>query len=111
LVADGHERCKGIALAGAVGLALEESLDQLRRIGNEGFGVLEDRSHGPDCVLAHIGVAVFQTRTRGGKEGLDEFRFAEFAKESKGVSSDIFVGVLKVVANTVTGEPKSVRPK
>jgi hypothetical protein len=73
--------------------------------------VLEDRSHGPDCVLAHIGVAVFQTRTRGGKEGLDEFRFAEFAKESKGVSSDIFVRVLKVVANTVTGEPKSVRPK
>jgi hypothetical protein len=49
-------------------------------------------------------VAVLQTRACGGKEGFDEFRFAEFAKESKGISTDVLVGVLEVVANTVAVE-------
>jgi hypothetical protein len=49
-------------------------------------------------------VAVFQTRASGGKEGFNEFRFAEFAKESEGISTDVLVGVLKIVANTVAVE-------
>ena len=57
-MADGHESGKGIALARAIGLRFEEGLQKLRRIGDQGLGVLEDRSDSPRGVLADVGVAV-----------------------------------------------------
>jgi len=101
LVADGHERGEGIALACAVGLRFKEGLKKLGGIGDERLGVLEDRSDSPHGVLADVGVTVFQTRTGRGKEGLDEFGLAQLGQEPEGITADIFVRVLKIVTNTV----------
>lgn len=103
-MADGHEGCECIALAGAVGLRIEERLDKLRSIWDQRLRVLEDRSDSPHGVLADIGVAVIQAGACGREEGFNEFRFSELAQESQGVSSDVFVGVLKIVTDTVTAQ-------
>lgn len=42
LVADGHKRRERIALASAVCLRLQECLEQLRGVRDEGLGVLEN---------------------------------------------------------------------
>ena len=101
-MADGHESGEGIALAGAISLRLEEGLNKFWSIRDERLGVLIDRSDSPNCILPYVGVTVFQARTRGREKGLDKFRLAELAQESKGVASNILVGVLKVIPNTVT---------
>jgi hypothetical protein len=46
-------------------------------------------------------VAVFQTPTGRGKEGLDEFGLAQLGQEPESITADIFVRVLKIVTNTV----------
>ena len=101
LVADRHECGECIALTGTVSFGLEEGLDELRGVRDERFRVLVDRCYSPDCILSHICMAVFQTRACGGQERLDEFRFSEFAQESQGIASDVFIGVLQVVTDTV----------
>lgn len=101
LMADRSEGCKGITLAGAVGLRFKEGLEEFGGVGNEGLGVLEDRGDCPSGVLSYVGMAVFQTRAGRGQERLDEFRFAEFAQETKSISTNVFVGVLQVVANAI----------
>lgn len=108
LVADRHERCKGIAFAGTVGLGLKEGLEKFGSIGDERLGVLEDRSHGPDRSLAHVGMSVFQTRAGRGKERLDEFGFAQLAQEAEGITPDVFVGMLEIVTDTVAVEVQCV---
>lgn len=100
-MADRGEGCKGVTLAGAVGLRFKESLEEFGGVGNEGLGVLENRGDCPGGVLSYVGVAVFQTRAGRGQEGLNEFRFAEFAEETESVSSDIFVGVLQVITDAI----------
>lgn len=100
-MADGHEGGEGIALARAVGLRFEEGLKKLGGIGDERLRVLEDRSYSPHGILADVGMAMFQTRTGRGKEGLDEFGLAQLGQEPKSITADIFVRVLKVVTNTV----------
>lgn len=100
-MADGHEGGEGIALARAVGLRFEEGVKKLRGIGDERLRVLEDRSDSPHGILADVGMAMFQTRTGRGKEGLDEFGLAQLGQEPKSITADIFVRVLKVVTNTV----------
>jgi hypothetical protein len=106
LVANRHEGSEGIALASAIRLRFEEGQKQLGRIWDESFGVLEDGSNCPGGVLAHIGVAVFQARAGRGKEGFDEFGFAQLAQEAESVSSDVFIGVLQVVADAVAKQGK-----
>lgn len=49
-------------------------------------------------------MAVIQAGACGREEGFNEFRFSELAQESQGVSSDVFVGVLKIVTDTVTAQ-------
>jgi hypothetical protein len=44
---------------------------------------------------------MFQTRTCGGKEGFNKLWFAEFGEESEGIASNVFVGVLKIIANAI----------
>lgn len=101
LVADRHESGERIALTGTVGFGLEEGLDKLRRVRDERFRVLVDRCDGPDGILSHVRMAVFQTRACGGEERLDEFRFSEFAQESQGIASDVFIGMLQVVTDAI----------
>jgi hypothetical protein len=53
---------------------------------------------------------MLQARTCGGEEGLNELWFAEFGEESEGIASNVFVGMLQIVANAVTtGENLSDR--
>lgn len=52
---------------------------------------------------------MLQTRTCGGEEGLNKLWFAEFGEESEGIASNVFVGMLKIVANAVTAKGKIVR--
>lgn len=107
-MADRHERRKGIAFAGAVGFRLQECLEKLGSIWDERLRVLEDRRNGPNGVLAHIGMAVFQARAGRGKEGLDKFGLAQLAQETESIASDIFVRVLKIVTNAIAIESKLV---
>lgn len=100
-MANGHESGKRIAFAGAVGFTAEEGLDEIWCVRDERFRVLEDRSNGPNGVLPDVCVTVFQTRACGGEERFDEFRFPELAQESQGIASDVFVGVLQVITNSV----------
>lgn len=100
-MADRGEGCKGITLAGAVGLRFKEGLEEFGGVGNEGLGVLENRGDCPGGILSYIGMAVFQTRAGRGQEGLDEFGLAEFAQETESVSTDIFVRVLQVITDAI----------
>lgn len=101
-MADGHESRECIALAGVVGLRAKERLNQFGGIWDQRFRVLVNGSDSPDGILTHIGVAVFQTRARRGQERLDEFGLAKLAKESKSVATNVLVGVLEVVPDSVT---------
>lgn len=47
---------------------------------------------------------MFQTGTRRGKEGLDQFRFAKLAEEAEGVAADVFVRMLEIITDTVAIE-------
>lgn len=53
-------------------------------------------------------MTVFQTRPCGGEERFDEFRFSELAQESQGIASDVFVGVLQVVTDSVAEKTPTV---
>lgn len=46
-------------------------------------------------------MTVFQARASGGEERLDKFRLTELAKETKGVPSNVLVGVLQIIPDTV----------
>lgn len=66
--------------------------------------MLVDGCDGEDGVLADVGVAVLQTRPRGGEEGLDELWLAKLAEEAKGIAPDVLVRVLEIVPDTVAAE-------
>lgn len=100
-MADGHERSERITLASTISLGLEESLNQLRCVGDERFGVLVYGRDSPHSVLSHIGVAVVKARTSGGEERLEELGLAELAQEAKGVTADELVRMLEVISNSV----------
>lgn len=53
-MANGSQSSESISLAGGITLGLEEGLQQLRRIGHEGFVVLIDGGNGKDSILADI---------------------------------------------------------
>jgi hypothetical protein len=57
---------------------------------------------GENGVLSDVGMSVFETRSGRRKKRLDELSFPQLAKEAKGVSSNVFVGMLKIVSDTVT---------
>lgn len=63
--------------------------------------MLVDGSDSIDGVLAYIGMAVLEARPCRGEEGFDELGLPKFAKETKGVSSDILVCVLEIIPNTI----------
>lgn len=48
-------------------------------------------------------MSVLEARSCRGKEGFDELGLSQLAEEAQGVASDVFVGVLKVVTDTVAG--------
>lgn len=60
-----------------------------------------DRGDGKNSVLSDIGVTVFETRTRGGEERLDQLGFAELGEVPQGISTNIFVRMLKIIPNAV----------
>ena len=101
LVADRHQRSKRITLAGAVRFGLEEGLDQLRGVRDQVFRVMVDRCHCPHGVLPHIRMSMLQARTGRRQQRFDQFRFPQFAQETQGVASHVFVRVLQVVTDTI----------
>lgn len=93
---------EGVPFACRVALGLEECGDEVGGIWYEGGRVLEDGGDGKNGVLADIGVTVLETRPRRGEKGLDELWLAKLAEETQSIASDVLVGMLKVVPNTVT---------
>lgn len=99
-----------IPLGSGVTFGLEKSRDQVRGVGNEGWGVLVNGGHGEDGVLADVRMAVLEARSGGGQERLDQFGLAKLAEEAQGVAADVLVGVLEVVSYAVAaGQTLSVR--
>ena len=63
--------------------------------------MLVDGGNSKDGVLSYIGMTVLKTGTRRGKERFDEFGFSKLAQESQSVASNVFVGVLEIISDTV----------
>lgn len=49
-------------------------------------------------------MSMLQTGARRGKEGLDQFRFAELAEEAECIAANVFVRMLEIVTDTVAIE-------
>lgn len=64
--------------------------------------MLVDRSQRPNSVLSDISVSVVKTGLGSGEQGFDQFRFSQFGEEAKGIPTDEFVGMLKVIPDAVT---------
>jgi hypothetical protein len=64
--------------------------------------VLVDSGNSKDSVLSYIGMAVLKAGTRRGEERLDELGFSKLAQESQSVASNVFVGMLEIISDTVT---------
>lgn len=47
-------------------------------------------------------MSVLETGSGRGEQGFDKLRLAELAKKAECISTDIFVGVLEIVSDTVT---------
>ena len=84
-----------------IALPFQESGNQLRGVGNETFGVLEDRSHSKYSILANICMSVLEARSCGGEKGFNELSFTKFAQESERVASNVFIGMLEIISNSV----------
>jgi hypothetical protein len=90
-----REEHKCITLACRVRLGSYEGLHKLWGIRDEVFVFAVDSVYGEYGVLADVGVTVLKTAAAGRYEGLEELSiFGYFLKESKGGTTDIFVGVL-----------------
>jgi hypothetical protein len=103
VMVDGRESGEGISLAGRVAFCLQESRDELCCVGDERGRMLENGRHSKDGVLADICVAVLETRSGRGEEGLDKLGLTELAQEAECVAPDVFVGMLKVIPDAVAG--------
>jgi hypothetical protein len=86
-----------------IALPFQESSDQLRGVGNETFGVLEDRGHSENSILANVCMSVLEARSRRGEKGFYKLSFTKLAQESKCVASNIFIGMLEIISNSVAG--------
>lgn len=95
---------KGVPLACGVALGLEEGGNQVGGIWYQRGRMLKDGGNGKNGILPYVCVAVLETRSSRGEEGLDEFGFTELAQEAQGVASDVLVGVLKIVSDAVAAE-------
>lgn len=84
-----------------VAFRAQEGLYQLGSIRNERLRMLEDGGNCPHGIFPNVCMSVFKARAGGGEERFDQFWFAELAKKTKGVSSDVLVGVLEIVSYTV----------
>lgn len=62
---------------------------------------MENGSDSEDSVLSDVGMSVLKARSCRGQEGFDELGLSQLAEEAKGVASNVFVGVLKIVTDTV----------
>ena len=102
---------KCVSLAGGIGLALQESSDELRSIGDEGRRMREDGRDGEDGILANVCVAVLEAESRGGEQRLDELGFPQLAQEAESIASDVFVRVLQVMQNAITIQKQSQSTK
>lgn len=100
-MANAGQSREGVPLACGIILPVQERCDKLRSIGDEGRGVLVDGSNSIDGVLPDVGVSVLEAGPGRGQEGLDQFGLAKLAEEAESVSSDVLVGVLEVIPNTV----------
>ena len=56
--------------------------------------MLIDRSNRPNGVFPDVGVSMFEARPGRGKEGLDEFGFAQLAEKAERVPSNVLVWML-----------------
>lgn len=98
------ERGEGVPLAGRVGFRLEEGTDELRGVGDKRRRVLEDGCDGKDCVLTNVRVTVLEALPGGGQQRLDKLGLPQLGEEAQGVASDVLVGVLEVISDTVADQ-------
>lgn len=101
---DGTQGRKCIALAGRVSFALEQGKQEIGGIGDEMVKMRVYRGHCPDCVLANVGVSVFEASAGGRDERFEKLWFAELAQKAEGCSPDVFVGMLQVISDTITAK-------
>ena len=85
-----------------IGFGAEEGLYEFRGVGYERLGMLIYGSNRPDSVFPDVCMSVFEASSGGGEQGLDKFWLSQFAEESKGVSTDVLVRMLKVISYTIT---------
>lgn len=71
--------------------------------------MLVDGRDGKDRVLAHVGMSVLEAGSGRGEEGLEQLGLPEFGDEAQSVASNVLVGVLQVVPDTVA-RARSARP-
>ena len=77
-----------------VAFPFEKGLEEFRSVGNQDLREVVYGGNSEDCVLADVGMSMLQTRSGGGKERLNQFGFSKLAQETKGIPSDIFIGML-----------------
>ena len=78
-MADTRQGRECVPLTCVITLSFQECRYQFRSIGDQAFRVLVDRGNCKDGVLADVCMPMFEARTGGGKEGLDELGFTELA--------------------------------
>lgn len=66
--------------------------------------MLVDRCNGKDSILAHICMTMFKAGPCGGEERFDKLRFAKLAQESQGIASNVLVGMLQIISDSVAAE-------
>lgn len=59
------------------------------------------RGDGKNGILANICMTVLEAGSCRGEQGLNELGLAQLAEESQSIASNVFVGMLQVIANTV----------
>jgi hypothetical protein len=60
-----------------------------------------DGRNGEYRVLSDVCVTVLEARSCGRKQGLDELGLSKLAEEAEGVAADVFIGMLKVVSDSI----------
>jgi hypothetical protein len=89
-----HEGRKGISLARCVVFVFEKFVYKIGRVRDQLLEVLKYGRDGEHGILSNVGVAVLEALPSRLQQGLHELGLANLAEESKGVSSDVFIGML-----------------
>lgn len=80
----------------------EEVVNEFRSIGAKVIKVLVNVVKSQDGIASHIRVSVLKVGADGRKQRFQNFGLLQFAQETQGRTTNVFVGVNQVITQSVT---------